>query len=136
MPITDQNINLDVGKNFQDGRHEQENNYTQETAGQDAEVNPGVSKGRQGAPSRTQVKTSYLRPNRDNSNQINWSYELNKDIYEVYKAAKPSKRGYMQRMKEEWDKIHPKYDYLTSKHLREQAMRVIKKNEINQRNTN
>ena len=33
----------------------------------------------------------------------------------------------MQRMKEEWDKIHPKYDYLTSKHLKEQAMRVIGK---------
>ena len=100
---------------------------TQETAGQYAEVNPDASKGRQGTRSRTQVKTSYLRPNRDYSNQINWSYELNKHTYEVYKVAEPSKRGYMQRMKEEWDKIHPKYDYLTSKHLREQAMGVIKK---------
>ena len=99
----------------------------QETTGHDAEVNPGVSKGRQVTRSRTQVKTPYLCPNRDYSNQINWSYELNKDIYEVYKAAETSKRGYMQRMKKEWDKINPKYDYLTSIHLRKQAMRVIKK---------
>ena len=71
MSTTDQNINLDEGKNFQDGRLEQENNYTQETTGRDAEVNPGASKGRQGTRSRTQVKTSYLPPNRDYSNQIN-----------------------------------------------------------------
>ena len=108
MSTTDQNINVNERKKFQDGRLEQESNYTQETAGQDTEVNPGTSKGCQGTRSRTQVKTSYLRPNRDYSNQINWSYELNKDTYEVYKAAELSKRGYMQRMKEEWDKMHPK----------------------------
>ena len=33
----------------------------------------------------------------------------------------------MQRMKDEWDKFHPRYNYLTSQHLREQAMHVIKK---------
>ena len=80
MSTIDRNINLDEGKNFQVGRFEQESNYTQETAGQDAKMNPGASKGPQGARSRTQAKTSYLRPNRDHSNQINWSYELNKEI--------------------------------------------------------
>ena len=37
---------------------------------------------------------------RDYSKQFNWSYELNKDLFECYKKAKEQPgRGYMKRMK-------------------------------------
>ena len=59
---------------------------------------------------------------------MTWSYDLNRDIYNIYKEAiKPNQKGYMKRMKELRDKTHSKYNHLTEKHLREQALRVINK---------
>ena len=38
--------------------------------------------------------------------------------------------GYMKRLKTLWDIKRPEYKHLTAKHLREQAIRIIKKNLI------
>ena len=82
---------------------------------------------KQGARSGDKTKTSYLRPNRDYTKHITLSYELNKDIYNIYKEAEPGRTGYMKRMKDVWDQIHPEHKHLTNKHLREQALQVIQK---------
>ena len=59
---------------------------------------------------------------------MTWSYDLNRDIYNIYKEAiEPNRKGYMKRMKELRDKTHSKYNQLKEKHLREQALRVINK---------
>ena len=42
--------------------------------------------------------------------------------------SKPSVYGYMQRLKDLWDKDHPNLNHLSKKHLREQAVRIKKKN--------
>ena len=99
----------------------------QKTVGEGVVENPGTCS-KQGARSRTKMKTSYLRPNRDYTKHMTWSYDLNRDIYNIYKEAiEPNQKGYMKRMKELWDKIHSKYNHLTEKHLREQALWVINK---------
>ena len=72
-------------------------------------------------------KTSYRRPNRNCSTHVDWTYELNKDIYRIYLEIKPSERGYMKRLKEMWDKEHPQLSHMTAKHLAVQVDRVIKK---------
>ena len=72
-------------------------------------------------------KTSYRRPNRNYSTHVDWTYELNKDIYRIYLEIKPSERGYMKRLKEMWDKEHPQLSHMTAKHLAVQVDRVIKK---------
>ena len=59
---------------------------------------------------------------------MTWSYDLNRDIYNTYKEAiEPNQKGYMKRKKELWDKTHSKYNHLTEKHIREQALQVINK---------
>ena len=68
-----------------------------------------------------------MRPNRDYTKHLTWTYEMNKNLYDIYNEAKQEGRGYMQRMKDIWDKTYPKHNDLTSKHLREQVMRVINK---------
>ena len=72
-------------------------------------------------------KTSYRRPNRNYSTHVDWTYELNTDIYRIYLAIKPSERGYMKRLKKMWDKEHPQLSHMTAKHLAVQVDRVIKK---------
>ena len=72
-------------------------------------------------------KTSYRRPNRNYSTHVDWTYELNKDIYRIYLEIKPSERGYMKRLKEMWDKEHLQLSHMTAKHLAVQVDRVIKK---------
>ena len=57
---------------------------------------------------------------------MTWSYDLNRDIYNTYnEAIEPNQKGYMKRKKELWDKTHSKYNHLTEKHVREQALQVI-----------
>ena len=72
------------------------------------------------------MAVSYRRK-RDYTKQFNWTYELNNDLYKCYLRAKENKSlGYMTRMKNCWDEIHPEYSFLTSKLLRDQASRVVK----------
>ena len=58
---------------------------------------------------------------------MDWTYELNKDIYRIYLEIKPSERGYMKRLKEMWDKEHPQLSHMTAKHL---AVQNINEREI------
>ena len=69
----------------------------------------------------------YMRPNRDYTKHLTWTYEMNKNLYDIYNEAKREGKGYMRRVKDIWDKSYPKHNDLTSKHLREQIMRVINK---------
>lgn len=77
------------------------------------------------------MPASYLR-NRDYSRQFNWTEPLNDDILQCYIRAKsdPSK-GYMKRMKNYWDELHPELSHFSVKQLREQATRVEKKRVAN-----
>ena len=70
---------------------------------------------------------SYRR-NRDYKSHFVWTYELNRDLYRCYKTARENPSiGYMNRMKLNWDEIHPELDYFTSKQLRQQATFVERK---------
>ena len=44
------------------------------------------------------IKTSYRRPLRDYTTHIEWTYELNRDLFRPYLESKPSVYGYMQRL--------------------------------------
>ena len=125
MSMIGENIEFVDEDKIQDGGNDQESDHTRGTAGQQSNGSPGAAT-KQGARSRLKTNTSYLRPNRDYTKHITWSYKL-QDIYNVYKEAEPGRRGYMKRMKDLWDQIHPKHKHLTSKHLREQTLRVIQK---------
>ena len=77
--------------------------------------------------SRNRMNVSYQR-NRDYSKNLEWTYELNNDVYDCYKRARNDPAiGYMKRLKSFWDRLHPEYDYLNEKQLRQQATFVEKK---------
>ena len=58
------------------------------------------------------MAVSYKR-RRDYSKQLNWTYEPKQDLYGCYKKANEDlKLGYMKRMKEYWDEIHPEIAFL------------------------
>ena len=74
----------------------------------------------------TKMSVSYRR-NRDYTKQFNWTYDLNCDLYNCYTKAKENLAiGYMKRMKQNWDTIHPEFSHLTDKNLRDQASGIIK----------
>ena len=71
------------------------------------------------ATQRKTTATSYRRKH-DYSQHFEWSYELNCRIYKCYsKARENPKIGYMKRMKEEWDKLHPEFAHFNQKQLRQ-----------------
>ena len=73
------------------------------------------------------MAVSYRRK-RDYTKQFDWTYELNNDLYKCYLRTKENKSlGYMTRMKNYWDEIYQEYSFLTSKLLRDQASKVVKK---------
>ena len=73
---------------------------------------------------------SYHR-NRDYSKSFAWTYELNKDLYKCYvKAKEDPKIGYMNRLKQYWEEIHPELNYFSSKNLRDHVSSIIKRNVI------
>ena len=75
-------------------------------------------------------KPSYRR-NRDYSTHFNWTYDLKRDVYHCYLTAKEDPRiGYMKRLKEKWDEIHPEYSFLSDKNLRDQASRFEKNKDV------
>ena len=86
MSMIDESTEVVEANQIQDGRPEQEDIHTQKTAGECAVGTPGACS-KQGARNRTKTKTSYLRPNRDYTKHMKWSYDLNKDIYNIYKEA-------------------------------------------------
>ena len=75
-------------------------------------------------------KPSYRR-NRDYSTHFNWTYDLKRDVYRCYLMVKEDPRiGYMKRLKEKWDEIHPEYSFLSDKNLRDQASRIEKNKDV------
>ena len=72
--------------------------------------------------------TSY-RGNRDYANHFEWTYELNRDVYQFYLKGRqtPTKRD-MKRMKNYWDELHPEPSYFSEKQLRQQDNFVKSKN--------
>ena len=76
-------------------------------------------------------KSASYRRNRDYSKLFAWTYELNKDLYKWYvKANEDAKIGYMNRLKEYWEEIHPELNYFSSKNLRDHVSSIIKRNII------
>ena len=68
---------------------------------------------------------SFRRPNRDYNKTIDWTYELNRELYDIYIKSEPDRIGFMQRLKDLWDKQHPEIN-TTSKNLNERAKRIIR----------
>ena len=67
----------------------------------------------------------------DYTNDFNWTYELKADVYKCYVKARNDKSiGYMKRLKNLWDKMHPEYNFLSDKNLRDQASRIHKNNVV------
>ena len=83
---------------IQDGGHKDESEDTRELAGISQ-----IEKSR---------RPSYRRPNRDYTKHNIWTCELNKSLHKIYEQSNPKKRGYKNRMKEKWDNLHPKLNYL------------------------
>ena len=53
-------------------------------------------------------KSVSYRRNRDYSKQLNWTYELNEDLYKCYTEAREvPKKGYMARMKKNVGQTSP-----------------------------
>ena len=78
----------------------------------------------------TMPQPSYRR-NRDYTNDFNWTYELKTDVHKCYVEAHNDKSiEYMKRLNNLWDKMHPEYNFLSDKNLRDQASRVRKNNVI------
>ena len=49
------------------------------------------------------------------------------DVCKCYvKGHNDKSIGYMKRLKNLWDKMHPEYDFISDKNLRDQASRFIK----------
>ena len=73
---------------------------------------------------------SYRR-NRDYTNGFNWTYELKTDVYRCYVKPHNDKIiSYTKRMKNIWDKMHPEYNFLSDKNLKDQTSRVDKDNVV------
>ena len=77
--MIDENTDVVEANQIQDGRLEQEDIHPQKTAREGVVGTPGACS-KLGACSRTKMKTSYLRPNRDYTKHMTWSYDLNRDI--------------------------------------------------------
>ena len=76
-------------------------------------------------------KSVSYRRNRDYSKSFALTYELNKDLYKCHvKAKEDPKIGYMNRLKEYWEEIHPELNYFSSKNLRDHVSSIIKRNVI------
>ena len=57
----------------------------------------------------TMPQPRYCR-NRDYTSDLNWTYKLKADVYKCYvEACNDKSIGYMKRLKNLWDKLHPKY---------------------------
>lgn len=72
------------------------------------------------------------RSKRDYSSHVDWSQEMNFDVYKCYlKAREDPSLGYMVRLKTYWDKLHPELTIFNAKQLRQQATFVETKMDFN-----
>ena len=77
---------------------------------------------------KERTKSVSLRRNRDYTSHFVWTYELNRDVYQCYTRAKENpKIGYMKRMEQYWDDLHPELTNFNEKQLRQQATFVESK---------
>ena len=76
----------------------------------------------------TQARTLQCqRPNREKEKKIEWTYELNQDLYKCYKEADRDTLGYMARIKGLLDEHHPTLPEVSSKYLGTQVTWIISK---------
>ena len=69
---------------------------------------------------REKTKSVSLRRNRDYMSHFVWTYEFNRGVYQFYtKARENPKIGYMKRMKQYWDNVHPEFTNFNAKQLRQ-----------------
>ena len=79
-------------------------------------------------------KSVSYRRNRDYIKSFAWTYEY---PYKCYvKAKEDPKIGYMNRLNEYWDKIHPEVNCFSSKNLRDHISSIIKRNVIKETSFN
>ena len=72
--------------------------------------------------SRATTKTVSYRRNRDHKNQFNWTYELNNDLLDCYtKAREDPSKGYMKKIKNLWDTLHPELNHFNENYLKQQT---------------
>ena len=80
------------------------------------------------ATKQTITNISYRKSNRNYSDSISWTEDMNNDVYNFYvEARKDPSRGYMKRLKTLWDESYPEFRHLTENHLRQKATHVEKK---------
>ena len=78
------------------------------------------------AVSTTTTKSVSHRRNRDYKKQFNWTYVLNKDLFDCY-IQEDSNKGYMKRLKNLWDTLHTELNHFNKKYLRQQATYIQQK---------
>ena len=77
---------------------------------------------------RKTTRNISVRRKRDYSIKFEWSTELNNEVHRLYQEARcTSERGYMQRLKDSWDREYPMYANINKKQLRQQATFVSSK---------
>ena len=65
------------------------------------------------------------RRNRDYTKQFDWTHDLKKNGYNCYLRKKENSQvGFMNRLKNYWDKLHPECNFLSDKNVRDQASRI------------
>ena len=75
-------------------------------------------------------KPSYRRNWDYTKKKFDCTYDLKRDVYNYYLRAKENpKIGYVKKLKNYWDKLHPEFNFLSDKNLRDQASH-IEKNKI------
>ena len=84
------------------------------------------------ATKQTINNISFRKSNRNYSESISWTEEMNEVVYNFYvEARRNPSRGYMKRLKTLWDAKHPNYSHFTENHLRQKATHVERKKEEN-----
>ena len=70
-----------------------------------------------------------VRKNRDYSEKVCWTEEINKILYQMYLFSKenPDKRGYTITLKRLWDEKYSELSHLTVNHIAQQARRIEKR---------
>ena len=91
--------------------------------------NEGEGKTRRNTRVNRSTGLSYRRPSRDHTRSTKWTYEINKELLQLFADSKPDKRGYQKRLKELWHIRYPDHNKFMPKHLAEQV-RNVKKEEI------
>ena len=89
--------------------------------------NEGEGKTRGNTRVNRSTGLSYRRPSRGYTRSTKWTYEMNKELLQLFADSKPNKCGYQKRLKELWDIRYPDHKKITPKHLAEQVHNIKKK---------